>query len=71
MRIVSRVADQRDALCVSLKVCSIQAEQELRWIVALVRERILRYAGQGWESESFFSTVAGFIMPTFALPLSE
>jgi hypothetical protein len=38
------VADQRDALCVSLKVCSIQAKQELRWIVALVQERMA-----GWS----------------------
>src|SRR5262249_35741906 len=40
VRVVARVADNRDSLCVSLKVCSIQAKQELRWIVALVQERI-------------------------------
>ena len=40
VRIVARVADNRDALCVSLKVCSVWPEEELCWIVALVEERM-------------------------------
>jgi hypothetical protein len=40
VRIVARVADNRDALCVSLKVCSVWPEEELCWIVALVKEWI-------------------------------
>ena len=38
VRIVARIADNRDALCVSLQVCSVQTKQELRRVVALVEE---------------------------------
>ena len=40
VRIVARIANNRDALCVALEVESIGAKQELRWIVALVEEWI-------------------------------
>ena len=38
VRIVARIANDRDAFCVALHVSSIWAKQELRWIVALVEE---------------------------------
>lgn len=40
MGIVARVADNCDALWVSLHVCSINTKQELRWIVTPVKERM-------------------------------
>src|SRR5580700_8249434 len=50
MRIVARVADNRDALCVSLLVCSVQPKKELCWIVALVEEWM---AGRSVAVEAF------------------
>jgi len=40
MGIVARVADNCHAFCISLQVCSFRAEQELRWVVTLVEERM-------------------------------
>src|SRR5260370_998634 len=40
VRIVSWVADDCDALCISWYVCSIQTKQKLRWVIALVEERM-------------------------------
>src|ERR1700722_4364145 len=50
MRIVARVADNRDALCVSLQVCSVQPKEELCWIAALVEEWM---AGRSVAVEAF------------------
>src|SRR5262249_47608499 len=44
VRVVTRIADNRRSLNVSLEVCPIQAEQELRRIVTLVQERMA-----GWS----------------------
>ena len=40
VRVVARVADNRDALCVSLEVSSVHTKQELRRVVTLVEERM-------------------------------
>src|SRR5215469_10262366 len=50
VRIVARVADNRDALCISLEVCSVQTKQELRWVVTLVEERM---AGRSVSVQAF------------------
>ena len=50
MRVVARVADNRDALCVSLEVCSVHTKQELRRVVTLVEERM---AGRSVAVERF------------------
>ena len=50
VRIVARVADNRDALCVSLQVCSVHTKQELRRVVTLVEERM---AGRSVAVEGF------------------
>jgi hypothetical protein len=38
--IVAWVADNSNALYVSLHICSIQTKQEFRWIIALVKKRM-------------------------------
>ena len=38
VRIVPRIANNRDAVCVPLHVSSVEAKQELRGIVALIEE---------------------------------
>src|SRR5713101_2362340 len=40
VRIVARVADDCDAICVSLYVYSVRTEQEFRWVITLVEERM-------------------------------
>ena len=50
VRIVARVADNCDALGVSLQVCSVQTKQELRGVVALVEERM---AGRSIAVQAF------------------
>jgi hypothetical protein len=48
--IVARIADNCDALCVSLHVCFAYTKQELRWVVTLVEERM---AGRSIAVQTF------------------
>ncbi len=50
VRIVARVADDCDAFCVTLHVCSVSTKQELRRIVTLVEERM---AGRSVTVQAF------------------
>ena len=38
VRIVARINDNRDAICVSLEICSARTKRELRWVVTLIEE---------------------------------
>jgi len=40
VRIVARVGDNCDALCVPLEICTAQTKKELSWVVALKEERM-------------------------------